>query len=236
MAKSVLWVSVRYLRFSIFLSLIVIATGIFMPFVQVGIGGIGMGGKTALPLYEAMGDLELLESIAARAEASPARRVADALLSRFGRSASQVSEKIADLRSTIQDVQEVRDEVEIDTIRSAIKISSNLFLAALVILAWLVLQSISQRSVHKRRAIFTAVLMTIVGVSSCLLFFGVREGLALANEEIGINILSLASGSYMMLVCGITGTIASVAAAVWESRRAKAPLGHSSGRPARLVE
>ncbi len=211
-----------------------------MPFVQVGIGGIGMGGKTALPLYEALGDLDMLESLAARAEASPARRVADALMSRFGRSASQVSEKIADLRSAIQDVQEVRDEVEIDTLRSAIKISSNLFLGALVILAWLVLQSISQRSPHKRRAIFTAVLMTIVGVSSCLLFFGVREGLTLANEEIGVNILSLASGAYMMLVCGITGTITAIAAAFLESRRAKELLGHSSetssGRPARLVE
>lgn len=189
-----------------------------MPFVQVGVGGIALGGKTALPLYDAMSDLDMLQSMASKVEASPARRIADALLSRYGRNASQVSDYVAELRSTAQDIQDVREEAEIDTIASVVKISRNVLLGVLVLLAWLVLQSISQRTPHMRRAVATAIFMTLVGIFTTVLFFGAGEGLALANEEIGLDILSLASGAYMMLVAALIGTGTAIAAAILEGR------------------
>ena len=202
-----------------FLCLVLVATGLFMPYVQLSIGGIALGGNTSIPLYGAASDVELAQSMAARIEASPAQRIADGLLSKLGRGSSKLSSRIADVQSALQDVREVHEESEINSVGSVIKISRNLFIGILVLLAWLVLQGMSQRSPNRRRAIFTAVLMTILGLASIALFFGVKEGLALANEEIGASLLSLASGAYMMLIAASIGATASIAAAWLEGRQ-----------------
>lgn len=202
-----------------FLCLVLVATGLFMPYVQLSIGGIALGGDTSVPLYSAASDVELAQSMATRIEASPAQRIADGLLSKLGKGSSRLSSRIADVQSALADVREVHEETEINNVGTIIKISRNLFIGIIVLLAWLLLQSISQRTINRRRAIFTSILMSILGLACIGLFFGVREGLVLANEEIGTNLLSLAWGAYMMLISASVGALASIAAAWTEGRQ-----------------
>ncbi len=190
-----------------------------MPYVQLSIGGFGVGKTTSVPLYNAVGDVNMIQSMSARIEATPAQRIADGLIARFAKTDSTWSKNAKEFLSTIHDVQEVNEQAQLNTTGSIVKISSRIFLGMLVLLTWLTLQSISQSRPNKRRAVGTAILMSIVAISSIALFFAVGEGLRLANEELGAELLSIASGAYMMFVSATIGAIAAIVVAVREDRQ-----------------
>ncbi len=211
----------RYLRFSVFLSALVVATAIFLPYIQAGVGGMAFGKQSTLPLYNAVSNYGFIENAVAKTEAAPSVRIADALLSRLGRSALPFSKHLAEARSALEDVREVREQAEVETIGAILRTTGLVFLALLAIIAWLMLKSISRREVSRRRSYWVAGLMTIVGVGSMALFLGVREALALANEEIGAAILSLGIGAYLMAIAGVIGCVAALAMAVLDRQAEK---------------
>mgnify|MGYP001563118414 FL=1 len=211
----------RYLRFSIFLSAIVIVTSVFLPFLQLGIGGMALGHRSTLPLYGAVNDYTFVEGLVAKADASGAERIADALLARLGRAPLPIASELAKAKAALDDAKELRNQADMEQFGTILRSAGLAFLGILAIVAWLVLKSMSQKKVIARRSIWIAVLMTLAGALSIGLFVASQEAIVLANAEIGTALISSAIGAYMMLVGGITGFLAALASAVLDVRKSR---------------
>ena len=211
----------RYLRYSIFLSALLVATAVFLPYVQLSVGGISLGKRTTMPLFDAVTNYTFVDNAFARVNATPAERIADGVLARFGKSPTGLSQHLREVQTTLHDVQEVRDQAHLDTIGTVLRTTGVGFLLILAVVAWLILQTLSQVALNRRRAVWIAGLTSVVGLVSTALFIGVGEALVLANEEIGANLLSLGSGAYLMLVAAIVGAGSALAAIVVERKVAQ---------------
>ncbi len=211
----------RYLRFSVFLSALVVATAIFLPYIQAGVGGMAFGKQSTLPLYNAVSDYGFIEKAVTKTEAAPSVRIADALLARMGHSALPFSKHLTEARTALDDVQEVREQAEVETIGTILRTTGLVFLGLLAIIAWLMLKSISGREVSRQRSYWVAGLMSIIGVGSVAMFLGAREALSLANQELGAAILSLGIGAYLMAAAGVLGWLGALAQAVFDRQDEK---------------
>lgn len=208
----------RYARFAIFLSALMIATGVFLPYIQLGVGGLAFGKDSSMTLYGSVGNYKFLEAAATKVDVSLAERITDGLLAQAGERAAPLTRKLREVKSTLRDVQEVRDKEYVEDLGTALRVTGISFLGILLIVGWLLMKSLSTGHAHRRRAIAIAVLMTLVAVIGIGLFIVAGEALRLANAELGASLLSLGGGAYAMLIGGIAGAAASLTAMWFEVR------------------
>lgn len=208
----------RYLRYCVFLSALMIATSVFLPYVQLSFGGISLGKSTDMPLYGAVSNYDLIERIATKTDTTLAEKIADTLLAKIGSSSNPVSDGLRELRATLRDVKEAKEQAHLETVGTVLRLVGIGFLILLAIIAWLVLQTLSQRFPRPARSVWTAVLTSLVGIIGIALFVVVREALALGNAELGAAALSLGAGAYMMLIASIVGMVAANASVIVERR------------------
>ena len=220
----------RYLRYCIFMSALMIATSVFLPYVQLSFGGISIGKSTSMPLYGAVSNYGFVERIVTETDTSVPERIADALLAKAGSRSNPVTDGLRDFRSTLQDVKEAKEKAQLDTIGTVLRGVGIGFLLALAVIAYLVLQTLSQTSPRPARSFWTAVLMGLVAIIGIALFVAVREALVLGNEELGAAALSLASGAYLMTAACLTGAVAAIAAFIVERRSLRAPPAQDENR------
>ena len=206
----------RYARIGIFLSAIMIATGVFLPYIQLGLGGIAFSKGSSMTLYSTVNNYRFLEAASAKVDVGLAERIADGLLAKAGDKSNVVARKLREARSTLRDVQEVHEEAHVETLGTVLRVTGVAFLAILLIVCWLVLKSLSSGIAHRRRAIVVTVLMTLVSVIGIALFFAARESLKLGNAEMGAALLSLGSGAYLILVGGVAGLVAAMVSLHYE--------------------
>lgn len=213
----------RYARFAIFLSALMIATGVFLPYIQLGIGGIAFGKGSSMTLYGSVSNYRFLEAASARADVSLAERITDGLLAQAGEKAKPLTRKLREAKSTLRDIREVRNEEYVETLGTVLRITGIGFLGILLIVGWLLMKSLSTGLAHRRRAIVIAVMMVLVSAISVALFIVSGEALRLGNAEIGAPLLGLGSGAYTMLVGGACGALASLVALWFEVKATRKP-------------
>jgi hypothetical protein len=213
----------RVLRLSIFLSAILVATGVFLPYAQVGVGGISLGERSSMTLHGAVGNYTFVENAFASAEASAAERIASGLLAQVDRkTGGRLSGHLSAARSLLRDVRQVRESGDLERIGSWLRTAGYVFLALLALVAWLVLKTMARGGGSKSRAVLVTVLMGVTGILSIALVIAAHEGLKLANEELGGVVLSLGSGAYVMSIFSAIGFVAAAVSIKLEGRPARA--------------
>lgn len=215
----------RYARYAIFLSAIMIATGIFLPYLQLGVGGYSFGKSSSMTLYGTVNNYTFLEAATAKVDVSMAERITDGILARAGTKSGPLSRKLRDAKSTIRDIRQVREDAHIETLGTVLRTTGFAFLGILFIVSWLVLKSLSAGMHNRRRGIVVTVLMTLVSIVSAALFIAAREAIREGNAELGAPMLSMGSGAYMMLIGAACGFIASGYALYSEIKATAKPKG-----------
>ncbi len=211
----------RYARFAIFFSALMISTGIFLPYIQFGLGGFAFTKGSSITLYDSVNNYKFLEAATSSVNVSMAERIANGLLAHAGEKALPLTRKLREAKSAIEDVREVQDKEYIQRFGSALRAAGMAFLGILLIVCWLLLKSLSTGLPNRRRATVVAVLMTLAALGSIALYVAAGEAIALGNAEVGTSLLSLGTGAYLMLFGGIAGTL-SPAIALWLEIRATA--------------
>ncbi|MCP4446840.1 MAG: hypothetical protein GY811_16050 [Myxococcales bacterium] len=213
----------RYARIAIFLASIMIATGVFLPYVQLGVGGFAFGEGSSVTLYSTVSNYSFLEAASSRVDVSMAERISDGLLARAGHKSAKLSKKLREAKSALRDIREVREDAHVETLGTVLRVTGISFLGILLVVSWLVLKGLSSGVAHRRRAIVAGVLMSLVSLVAIALFFATRESLKLGNAEVRVPLLMLGSGAHVMLTGAICGLAATVATLVFELRATAAP-------------
>ncbi len=189
-----------------------------MPYIQLGIGGIAFGKGSSMTLYGSVRNYKFIEAASAQVDVSLAERIADGLLAQAGEKAVPLKRHLRDAKSTVRDIQEVHDEEYVETLGTVLRTTGIAFIGILLIVGWMLMKSLSTGLPNRRRAIAIAVLMVLVSIISIALFLASGEALRLGNAELGAPLLGLGSGAYTMLIGGILGAAASLAALWFEVR------------------
>lgn len=195
-----------------------IATGVFLPYVQLGIGDIAFGRGSSMTLYGSVNNYKFLEAVSARVDVRLAERVTDGLLAEAGEKAAPLARKLKEAKAALRDVQEVREEEYVETLGTVLRIVGIAFLGILLLVGWLLTKSLSTGQPHRRGAISIAFLMVVVCGVSVALFIVAGEALRFGNAELGVPLLGLGSGAYAMLLGGVCGAIAALIALYFEVR------------------
>ncbi len=212
----------RYARFAIFLSALMIATGVFLPYIQLGVGGFAFGKGSSMTLYDSVNNYQFLEAASSKVDVSMAQRIANGLLPKAGTKGESLARKFRDATSTVEDIQEVQDQEYVQRFGKLLRAAGIAFLSILLIVAWLLLKSLSTGLAYRGRAIAIAALMTLVSVGSVGLYIAAGEAIALGNAELGGPLLGLGSGAYLMLLGGLAGFVSPLVA-LWFEIKATAP-------------
>ncbi len=202
----------RYARFAIFLSAIMIATGVFLPYIQLGVGGVAFSKGSSITLYSTVNNYGFLEAVASSVDVSLAERITNGLLATAAPKSKSLAKKLRDAQSTLRDVQEVHEEAHVKTLGTVLRITGMVFLGILLIVCWLVLKSLSLGTANRRRAIVVCTLMGSVSIAGIALFIVAGESLKLGNAELGAPLLSLGSGAFLMLIGAGCGLVAAFVA------------------------
>lgn len=209
----------RYARIGIFLSAIMIATGVFLPYVQLGFGGVALSKSSSMTLYSTVDSYSFLEAAAAKADVGFAERIAGGLIAKASGKSEAVTRRLREVKSSLRDVRNVREEAHVETLGTTLRVTGVVFLGILVVVCWLVLKSLSTGVANRRRATVVAFLMGLVSVVGIALFFAAKEALKLANAELGAPILSLGSGAYSILIGSGCALVAALVALRYEWKR-----------------
>ena len=186
------------------------AAGMFLPSVELQVGGTSFGRRTSLSLYQAHSDREFVRRFVASYGKSSGRRTGEALAAvllphAWGRTKGHID----DAHSAMTTLDEVGDD-DIKTVYRILTIAIWAFLTLQTIIAALVFGEMTDGTRRRGRliaALVMSIVVTAVGVAIHLIC---REAVWQANDNLGYDAIGLAVGAYLIPIAAIGGSIAMV--------------------------
>ncbi len=200
------------------------AIAVFLPGLEVEVGGVRLSRKTSLSLYKAAADRELARALLARYAHSAHReygeKLADRLLEHGGSHAKQLH--VDDARDAMSTLDDVSDD-DVKTAGRALVALTAVYLVLLAIPIGLLFGDTMRGSYSRRRAIAAVPLLAVASAVAIAVHVGWRAAVFEANDELGAQSFALGSGAWLMPLAAVAALAAAIALLVLQIRSGAKP-------------
>lgn len=190
------------------------AIAVFMPSIELRLGGSAVSKRTQLSLHAASTDRELVRRLLAAYHRAPSRRTGAQIVRAVAPRASGRARAALD---NTRDAMATLDEVSDDDVRTA----GTVFTVALwtllgldAAMAGLVFVELMRGGYRRGRLAAALVASALVAVIAVALHVACRQAVGEANDEVGRSALVLAAGAYVVPLAAIAGLAAATALVV----------------------
>ncbi len=205
------------------------AVAVFLPGLEVEVGGVRLSRRTSMSLYNAAADRELARALLARYAHSSHReygeKLADKLLEHGGKHAKELH--VDDARDAMSTLDDVSDDDVRNAGRALVALTA-VYLALLAIPIGLTFGDTMRGSYSRRRAIAAVALLVIASAVAIAVHVGWREAVFEANDELGTHSFALGSGAWVMPVGALAALAGATALLVLQVRSAAQPDAESA--------
>jgi hypothetical protein len=198
------------------------ATAVFLPGLDVEIGGVRLTRKTSLSLYKVAADREVARALLARYAHAGSRqygeKLADRLLEHAGAHAKKLH--VDDARDAMSTLDEVSDD-DVRRAGFAVVALTIAYLALLAIAVALPFGDTMRGTYSRWRAIVVVAVTTLAVVLAIGVHLGWSAAAFEANDELGTSSFALGVGAWLMPI-GACGALASAIALLVQHVRSAA--------------
>jgi hypothetical protein len=187
------------------------AVGVFLPSIEVQLGGKSVSRRTEISLYTASRNRELARRLVAAYHASERRKLGgDIVRTVSPRVGGRVRSVLEDARDAMDTLDDTRD----DDVRTAGILFTGALIALLAVDAFMILLVFPSlmRGSFRLPALIAALATSVLGTAIALaLHIGCRVVVWRANDEVGYSTLALAPGAYVIPAAALVGLGAMIA-------------------------
>ena len=205
------------------------ATAVFLPGVEVQIGGVAVSRRASLSLFQAANERDLARAMLGKYHRAThlhdAESAADALLLHARKTASKAH--VDDARDAMSTLDDVSDS-DVKTAGRALVAVKWGYLGLLAILAALAFGDTMRGEYSRKRVIAAVVIATLATAIAIAVHVGWREAVAEANDELGTSTFAVGIGAYVMPAAAIGALAAAVALLVQHVRARRAAVGSAA--------
>jgi hypothetical protein len=188
------------------------ATAVFLPGIQVEVGGVSLGRRASLSLYQAAKERDVARALLGKYQATGGRhvgeRAADLLLEHAAKHAKKAH--VDDARDAMSTLDDIRDSDLLTAGRALVAVTYG-YLALVVLLVALIFAETMRGGYSRKRAIAAVALATVAAATAIAAHIGWREAVWQANDELGADLFGLGIGAYLMPL-GACGALAAAIA------------------------
>ncbi len=175
------------------------ATSVFLPGIELQLGGVSLGRRASLSLYHAAKERDfaraLLDKYHAAGERHVGERAADLLLEHAAKHAKKAH--VDDARDAMSTLDDIHDS-DLRTAGRALVAVTYGYLALVVLLVALIFGDTMRGTYSRKRAIAAVALTTLCAAIAIAAHVGWREAVWQANDELGAELFGLGIGAYLM--------------------------------------
>jgi hypothetical protein len=198
------------------------AAAVFLPGVELQVGGLSLGRRTSLSLYQAAKERDFARALLGKYQAIGSRhvgeRAADLLLEHAAKHAKKAHvDDARDAMSTLDDV----SESDVRTAGRALVGLTWGYLGLVALLVALLFSETMRGEYSRKRTIAAVVLATLAAALAVAVMIGWREAVWQANDELGIESFGLGIGAYLMPFAACGAMAAAIALLVQHVRAAR---------------
>lgn len=205
------------------------AVGVFLPSVELQLGGKSVSRRTRISLYTASHDRELVRRLIAAYHTSSKRKLSSDIV-------RTVSPRVGGrVRSVLEDARDAMDTLD-DTSDDDVRTAGAAFTAALAALLaldaamiLLVFPSLMRGSFRRGPLIGALVASLLATAVAAALHVTCREAVWRANDEVGVTTVALAAGAYVIPLAALVNLAAAIT--LLRRRRHAAPTSVALPRP-----
>ncbi len=220
---------------------VVSAAAVFMPNIEIQLGGKSLGKHMSLSLYDISTKRDDVRRFFAVYSAVHGKKKAEAVL---GRLANHVGKRVKSHVDDVRDAMETLDEVtdqDVETVAKILTITMWSFLVVSGIMVALMFVETMRATLRRSRVIVALVMAVIAATVAVGIHITYRQVIAEANDELGGHPFALSVGAYVLPLAAIAALAAIVVALVQLQRRVRLgsaatqvapPPGSAGPRPA----
>jgi hypothetical protein len=205
------------------------AIGVFLPSVELQLGGTSVSRRTRISLYTASRDRDLVRRLIAAYHTSSKRKLSGDLVRTVS---PRVGGRVRSVLEDARDAMDMLDDTSDDDVRTAgagftAALAALLALDAVMIL--LVFPSL-MRGTFRRGPLIGALVASLLATAIAgALHLACREAVWRANDEVGVTTVALAAGAYVIPLAALVNLAAAIA--LLRRRRPAAPTSAALRRP-----
>jgi hypothetical protein len=199
-------------------SAVLAALGMFMPAVQLEVGGAVLSRRTTESVYQIQAGEGFARKLLARYQASKrmhvGKRIASKVMPHVGKTLKGHLDDITSAMSTLDDVSD--DDVK--TAAKAIAITLWTFLGLAIVGIVLVFTDLVSGRYHKSRMVISMIISLLLAVAGVALTIVLAIAAAELDDDLGFDVVHLAVAAYVIPAAAVGSFVAMVAALVARSR------------------
>jgi len=207
------------------------AVGVFLPSVGVRAGGVSLGRRASMSLYQATTRRDFARKLVIAYHHGAKTRIGGAVVAALSpKFAGRISSYFSDVGDAAKSIGEVADD-DVDTVGRILTVTIWVFLALHAIMAAMVFGDAVEGTFRRRRIITALVVAVVVAAVAIAMHVVSREAVAEANDELGVGLLELGAGAYLTPIGALAALGSAIALLVAHVRHGRAGRA-TAGAPA----
>lgn len=194
------------------------AIAVFLPGVELQIGGVSLGKRASISLYKAARERDLASALMEKYHATGGRKLgekaADALLQHAHKHAKKAH--VDDARDAMDTLDSVSDSDVKTAGQALVVLTWSFFLVVLVLV--IVMFGTTNEAFTRRRAIAGVAIAVVLAAVAVAVRFGWGMVVAEANDELGVDSFALGIGADLMAIAAVASLGAAIAVLVLRLR------------------
>lgn len=197
------------------------ASAAFLPSVEVHVGGVALGRRASLSLYQMTTNRDFVRRLIVGYHRSSGKRIGGALIAVLGpRASGKLGGVIGDARDAMDTLDGVSDD-DAKTLGTVLMIAIWSFLALHAVMAALVFAE-TMREGWRRGRIIAATAIAVVATGFAIATYLVTtQAVWEANDEVGRPLLDLGAGAYLIPVAAVAGLGAMITLLILQIRNSR---------------
>jgi hypothetical protein len=213
---------VRIASWVFLLCAVLSAAAVFMPALEIQIGGTTLGKHMSLSLYETSTKREQVRHFFEAYNSFGGHKKAEQLLGKAANKlGKRVKSRINDVRDAMETMDDVRDE-DIETVATILQVTMWSFLALTAIMIALVFVETIRKTLRRSRIIIALAMSLVAAVAAVGIHIVFRKVVAEANDEIGGHPFALSGGAYVLPIVAVGAFVAIIVTLVLLQRNLRA--------------
>lgn len=194
------------------------AVGVFLPAVELRVGGLAIDRRATLSLYQASNNRAFVRKVVVGYQHSSGQRVGGALISVLApRATGRLKGYVDDAHDAMDTIGGVSDD-DAKTLGTILAITMWGFLLLHALMAGLVGSDVISGTYHRRRIIAALATSVVVTAIALAIHWICGEAVFEANDEIGRNAIGVGAAAFVIPIASVVGLVDVIAVLVLHIR------------------
>ena len=198
------------------------ALGVFVPCLEVELGGAAVHKRTQVSLYTVSRDRDQVRALFATYHRSKVTRIGGKLIRAAApRAGGRARAALGDARDALDTLDDVSDD-DVHTAGIALVATLGTLLGLELVMTALVFGALMRGLYRRGRLIVTLLAALVVALLGVALHVGCRVAVWEANDEVGREVLALAPSAYLLPLAALAGLVLAIVLVIRRPRESAA--------------